>query len=378
MNKVFKVPVNEPLLKGNEKKYLIDCLKTNYISSTGKYVEKFEKKFAKIVNRNYGITVSNGTAALQIAFEALNIKKGSEIILPSFTIISCVLPVIRAGSIPILIDSDPLSWNMKVEDIEKNITNKTKAIIASHIYGLPIDMDPLIYLAKKYNLKIIEDAAEVLGLKYKNRPCGSFGDLSTFSFYANKHITTGEGGMIVTNDKNLAERCKSLRNLCFNNERRFLHYELGWNNRLTNIQSAIGLAQLEKIRFSIKKKRQIGDYYQKELSVLKEYIHLPLKKKSYAKNIYWVFGIVLKKNVKMSLKKLMLLLKKKGIETRNFFWPLHQQPVLKKMGYFKNNKFKNSEYLAQNGLYLPTGISLNLKQQNYVVKVLKNIFINNK
>jgi len=375
MNKIIKVSVNEPLLRGNEKKYLLDCLKTNYISSNGKYVTKFENKFAQEVKRKYAITVSNGTAALQIAFEVLNIKKGSEVILPAFTIISCILPVIRAGLTPILIDADPLTWNMKVEDIEKNITKKTKAIIASHIYGLPIDMDPLIYIAKKYNLKIIEDAAEVLGLKYKNRPCGSFGDLSTFSFYANKHITTGEGGMIVTNDKKLADRCRSLRNLCFNNERRFLHYELGWNQRLTNLQSAIGLAQLEKIKSFIKKKREIGSYYQEELSILKKYIYLPLDKKSYAKNIYWVFGVVLKKNVNMSIKKLMSLLKNKGIETRNFFWPLHQQPVLKKMGYFKNSKFKHSEYLSQNGLYLPTGIALNLKQQNYVIKVLKNIFL---
>ena len=376
MSKIIKVPVNEPLLRGNERKYLIDCIRSNYISSNGKYVNKFETQFAKEVRRDYAITVSNGTAALQIAFESLNIKKGSEVILPAFTIISCILPVIRAGSTPVLIDADPLTWNMKVEDIEKNITKKTKAIIASHIYGLPIDMDPLIYLAKKYKLKIIEDAAEVLGLKYKNRPCGSFGDLSTFSFYANKHITTGEGGMIVTNDKKLADRCRSLRNLCFNNERRFLHYELGWNQRLTNLQSAIGLAQLEKIKSFIKKKRKIGSYYQAELSVLKKYMHLPLEKKSYAKNIYWVFGIVLKKNINMSIKKLMFLLKKKGIETRNFFWPLHQQPILKKMGYFKNSKFKNSEYLSQNGLYLPTGISLNFKQQNYVIKVLKNIFLN--
>ena len=372
----LKVPVNEPLLNGNEKKYLLKCLKSNYISSYGEYVLKFENKFAKQVKRNHAITVSNGTAALQIAFESLNIEKGSEVILPSFTIISCILPVIRCGAIPVLVDADPVTWNMKVEDIEKKINKKTKVIIAPHIYGMPIDMDPLIRIAKKYKLKIIEDAAEVLGLQYKNRPCGSFGDLSIFSFYANKHITTGEGGMIVTNDKKLAERCKSLRNLCFNNKRRFLHFDLGWNYRLTNLQSAIGLAQLEKIKFFIKKKKQIGDFYQKELSILKKYIYLPVKKESYAENIYWVFGIVLKKGVKISIKKLMMLLKKRGIETRNFFWPLHLQPALTKMGYFKKVRLPNSEYLSKNGLYLPTGLSLTLKQQKYVITVLKNIFLN--
>jgi perosamine synthetase len=376
MKKII-VPVNEPLLKGNEKKYLLECLKSNYISSSGKYVAKFENKFSKFVNRKHAVTVSNGTAALQIAFEALDIKKGSEVILPSFTIISCIYPIIRCGAIPVLVDVDPCTWNMNVDEVEKKITKKTKVIIAPHIYGLPIDMDPLIKIAKKYKLKIIEDAAEVLGLTYKNRPCGSFGDISTFSFYANKHVTTGEGGMIATNDRHLLERCKSLRNLFFNNERRFLHYELGWNYRLTNLQSAIGLAQLEKIKSFIKKKRKIGDYYLKELSILNKFLYLPLKEKNYAKNIYWIFGIVLKKNTKITVKKIMFLLKKRGIETRNFFWPLHQQPVLKKMGYFKNNKFKHSEYLAKNGFYLPTGLSLTFNQQKYVIKVLKNILLKN-
>jgi perosamine synthetase len=376
MNKII-VPVNEPLLEGNEKKYLLECLKSNYISSSGKYVTRFENKFSKFVNRKYAVTVSNGTAALQIAFEALDVKKGSEVILPTFTIISCIYPIIRCGAIPVLVDVDPHTWNMNVDDVEKKITKKTKVIIAPHIYGLPIDMDPLIKIAKKYKLKIIEDAAEVLGLTYKNRPCGSFGDISTFSFYANKHITTGEGGMIATNDRRLLERCKSLRNLFFNNKRRFLHYELGWNYRLTNLQSAIGLAQLEKINSFIKKKRKIGDYYLKELSILNKFLYLPLKEKNYAKNIYWIFGIVLKKNIKISVKKIMFLLKKRGIETRNFFWPLHQQPVLKKMGYFKNNKFKHSEYLAKNGFYLPTGLSLTFNQQKYVIKVLKNILLKN-
>ena len=369
----LKIPVNEPSLLGNERKYLIKCIKKGFISSSGEYVRKFEEKFAKRVNRKYAISVSNGTAALQLAFESLGIKKNDEVILPSFTIISCILPVIRCKAKPILIDSDPITWNMDVSKIEENITSKTKLIIAPHIYGLPIDMDPLIKIAKKHHIKIIEDAAEVLGLKYKNRECGSFGEVSTFSFYANKHITTGEGGMIVTNDIKIADKCRSLRNLCFNNKRRFMHYDLGWNYRFTNLQAAVGLAQLEKLNSFILKKRKIGQIYNKNLSSIKSF-DIPLEKTKYAKNIYWVYGILLKKNSTISIEKLIKKLKFYKIETRNFFFPLHKQPVLKKMGYFKRTKLPVSEYLSKNGIYLPSGLSLTLTQQNYVIKSIKKIF----
>jgi len=372
MIKKFKVPVNEPYLLGNEKKYLLQCVKSGFISSSGPFVKKFEEKFAKKINRKYAISVSNGTAALQLAFESLNLKKNDEVILPSFTIISCILPVIRCGATPVLVDSDPVTWNMNVKQVEKKITTKTKAIIVPHIYGLPVDMDPLIKISKKHKLKIIEDAAEVLGLKYKNKPCGKFGDVSTFSFYANKHITTGEGGMIVTDDKKIAEKCRSLRNICFNNQKRFVHHDLGWNYRFTNIQSAIGLAQLEKLNFFIKKKRSIGKIYNNELNKNKIF-NTPLDSTSYAKNIYWVYGLLLKKRSPITLNDLIKKLKRYGIETRNFFWPLHQQPILIKMGYFKNIKLPVSEYLARNGLYLPTGLSLTMKQQKYVISKLKKI-----
>jgi len=368
----LKVKVNEPLISGNEKKYLLKCLSSGYISSGGSFVKEFENKFAKKVNRKYGISVSNGTAAIQLAFESLNLKKGDEVILPSFTIISCILPIIRAGLTPVLVDSDLKTWNMDVNQVEKKITSKTKAIIAPHIYGLPIDMDPLLKIAKKNKIKIIEDAAEVLGLKYKNKECGSFGDVSTFSFYANKHITTGEGGMIVTNSKKIAEKCRSLRNICFNNERRFLHYELGWNYRFTNIQAAIGLAQLEKLNKFIVKKRNIGKIYNEKIPKNKIF-ETPLDKKNYAKNIYWVYGLLVKKKSPISMNSLMKKLKESGIETRNFFWPLHQQPVLKKMGLFKNVKLPVSEYLAKNGLYLPSGLGMTSLKQKYVINKIKKI-----
>ena len=371
-NKI-KVPVNGPLLIGNEKRNILDCLKKNFISSSGTYVSEFEKKFAKFLKKKYAISVSNGTAALQLAIESLNFKKGSEVILPSFTIISCILPLIRCGLKPILIDSDLSSWNMKVEDIEKKINQKTKAIMVVHIYGMPTDMRIILKLAKKYKLKIIEDSAESIGLTFDGRQCGSFGDVSTFSFFANKHITTGEGGMIATDSLKIANRCRSLRNLFFNSERRFKHYELGWNYRLTNLQAAIGVAQLEKIDFFLKKKREMGNYYQKNLSCLSKYVYLPKIEDKFSKNVYWVFGLVLKKDTKISLKKVMEQLRKKGIETRNFFWPLHQQPILKKMGYFKNSKYPNAEFLSKNGFYIPSGLSLSRKDQKYVIKNLINI-----
>ena len=368
----FKVPVNEPYLHGNEKKYLQKCINDGFISSAGPFVKKFESKFAKRLNAKFAISVSNGTTALQLAFEALNIKKKAEVILPAFTIISCILPVIRCGAVPVLVDSDPITWNMDVNKIEDKITSKTKAIIVPHIYGLPVDMDPLLKIAKKYNLKVIEDTAEALGLKYKNKECGSFGDVSTFSFYANKHITTGEGGMIVTNNKKIAERCKSLRNMCFNDKRRFVHYELGWNNRFTNLQSAVGLAQLEKLNKFIKKKRSIGKIYNKELPKIKIF-YTPLSKKSYAQNIYWVYGLVLKKKSKITVNTIMKKLAKEGVETRNFFWPLHQQPILKKMGFFKKKRFPVAEYLSRNGFYLPAGLAITPSQQKFVINKIKKV-----
>ena len=207
------IPVNEPLLNGNEKKYLCECIDTGWISSEGPFVKEFEQKMSATVRRKYGVAVSNGTAALEIAVQALGIGKGDEVIMPTLTIISCAMAVTKLGAVPVLVDSDISDWNMNVGDVEAKITDRTKAIMIVHLYGLPVQMDNILALAKKYNLKVIEDAAEMHGQTYHGKPCGSFGDISTFSFYPNKHITTGEGGMVVTDDEELAERCRLLRNL---------------------------------------------------------------------------------------------------------------------------------------------------------------------
>jgi len=365
------IPVNQPILSGNEKKYLLKCIETGWISSEGPYVSQFESKFSQRVGRKYGVAVSSGSAALEIAIAALDLGKNDEVIMPDFTIISCASSIVRAGAEPVLIDADKDTWNMDVSLIEKKITSKTKAIMVVHIYGLPVDMDHVLRLAKKYSLKVIEDAAEAHGLEYKGRPCGSFGDLSIFSFYPNKLVTTGEGGMVVTNNKDLAERCRSFRNLCFQKKRRFVHHALGWNFRMTNIQAALGLAQLERLEEFIDIKKKIGKRYTELLRDVKG-IQLPLARTEYAENIYWVYGIILK-DKRFATQKIREKLAKVGIETRPFFWPMHLQPVFKKMGLFKNEDFPIAENLAKHGFYLPSGLGLTDEQIRKISSALQKI-----
>lgn len=364
------IPVNVPLFIGNEQKYLRKCIDTGWIGSDGKYVKEFENKLSKFVNRKYSIAVSSGSAALDIAFKALELKKDDEVILPSFTIISCLNPIIKCGAKPIFIDVEPQTWNMNLELIEKNITKKTRVILAVHIYGIPVNMPKLLKLAKKYRLKVIEDASEQIGQTINGSQCGSFGDISTFSFYTNKHITTGEGGMIFTNNKLLKNKCLSLRNLYFDNARRFVHEEIGWNYRMSNLQAAVGLAQFENIKKIVKLKRDVGIYYYKLLKGLKK-IKFQSIETDYAKNIFWVVGIVLKKDG--IIDKIRKDLLKRGIQTRSFFWPLHKQPLLNKYKIKKQKKLKNTEYISKNGFYLPSGLALKKADIKYVCDSLKEI-----
>jgi perosamine synthetase len=367
------IPVNEPLLSGNEKKYLSQCIDTGWISSEGPFVKEFEEKFSQRMGRKFGIAVCNGSAALEAGVLALNIMKGDEVIMPSFTIISCASSIIRAGGTPVLIDSDADTWNMDVNKIREKITKRTKAIMVVHIYGLPVDMNPVLELAKEFNLKIIEDAAEQIGQTYYGKPCGSFGELSTFSFYPNKHITTGEGGMILTDSDELAERCRSLRNLCFKPGRRFVHDELGFNFRMTNLQAALGLAQFERLDEFIKRKKEIGRLYSellKDIGILK----LPTEKKSYAENIYWVFGLVLDDTVKIDAEAAMNALSEKGIGTRSFFYPMNRQPVFIKSGLFKGEHYPVADKLSERGFYIPSGLALRDEQIYKTVEAIKSIF----
>ena len=366
------IPVNEPLLNGNEKKYLNECIDTGWISSEGPFVQRFENEMAEFVGRKHAIAVTNGTAALEMAVTALELKHGDEVIMPSFTIISCAQALVKAGVTPVLIDCEYDTFNMQIQHIESKITPQTKAIMVVHIYGLPVDMDPVLQIAKKYRLKIIEDAAEMHGQTYKGKPCGSFGDISIFSFYPNKHITTGEGGMVLTDDDSLAQRCESLRNLCFNNQKRFIHEELGWNLRMTNLQAAVGVAQLERIDEFVAKKRWIGNTYQNLLSDI-EAITLPVRRKEFAENIYWVFPIVLDDKHPKNANDIMKELGTRGIGTRPFFYPMHLQPVFHKMGLFSDISLPNSAKLYQRGFYIPSGMALTEAQLIEVSEVLHSI-----
>lgn len=364
------IPVNEPLLDGNEKKYLSECIDTGWISSEGPFVKRFEKEFAARMGRKHGIAVCNGTAAIDAAVEALGIGPGDEVILPTFTIISCVLQIVRSGATPVLVDADPMTWNMDVTQIEAKVTPRTKAIMVVHIYGLPVDMDPVLDIAKRHGLKIIEDAAEVIGQSYRGKPCGSFGDISTVSFYPNKHITTGEGGMILTDDDALAEQCRDLRNLCFTPGKRFVHERLGWNLRMTNLQSALGLAQLERLDEFLEQKRWIGRRYT-ELFADFQGLQLPLARTDYAENIYWVYGLVLNDSEEFNAKEAISCLAKLGVGCRPFFYPMHQQPALLQLGLFEEEGYPVAERLYKRGFYVPSGLALTEDQMLRVADALK-------
>lgn len=365
--------MNQPLLDGNEKKYLSECIDTGWISSEGPFVKCFEDTFATRVGRKHGIAVTNGTAAIDAAVDALGIGPGDEVILPTFTIISCVMQIVRSGATPVLVDSCPLTWNMDVGLIEAKITPRTKAIMVVHIYGLPVDLEPVLSLCRRYELKLIEDAAEMIGQTYRGQDCGSFGDISTVSFYPNKHVTTGEGGMILTDDDALAQQCRELRNLCFKAENRFVHERLGWNLRMTNLQAAVGVAQLERLDEFVEKKRLIGRRYNELLSRLRG-VQFPLVRTEYADNIYWVYGLVIDDSNNLDAKEAIRLLATLGVGCRPFFCPIHQQPVLKEMGLFPDEHHPVAERLYARGFYLPSGLALTEEQILKVAKSLDIVF----
>ncbi|HEX8145321.1 MAG TPA: DegT/DnrJ/EryC1/StrS family aminotransferase [Pyrinomonadaceae bacterium] len=359
------IPVNEPLLNGRELEYVSECVRTGWVSSAGKFIEEFEGRWAAYCGRRYGVAVSSGTAALQLSVACIGLEPGDEVIIPSFTIISCALAVIYNECVPVLVDADPSTWCMDVSRVEEKIGPRTRAIMPVHIYGHPVDMDALQELADRHGLLLIEDAAEAQGSEYLTgraterahwRRCGSFGALSAFSFYANKPITTGEGGMILTDDARLAERARSLRNLAFQAERRFYHEELGANFRLTNMQAALGVAQVERIGEIVARKRLIGHEYTRRLSDI-EHLSLPAEE-AWARSIYWMYGIVLGEEREMDAAQFADKLKALGIETRPFFLGMHEQPAFHKRALFPDEHYPVTERLARRGLYLPSGLAL--------------------
>jgi len=374
------IAVNEPLLGERELEYVTECIKTGWISSAGHFIEEFEEKWAAYCGMAHGVAVSNGTTALQVAVGCLDLDPGDEVIMPTFTIISCALAILENGGIPVLVDCDPRTWCMDVLQVEARITPRTRAIMPVHIYGHPVDMDPLISLADKYHLEIVEDAAEVHGAEYLSgrfggdpvwKRCGGMSDISTFSFFANKLITTGEGGMVLTNNAQYAEKARSLRNLCFRSDRRFYHTELGYNFRLTNLQAALGLAQMERFAQIIEKKRWMGAAYTERLKDI-EVLQLPVEE-PWARQVYWMYSVVLDESSGMDAVEFARRLQDMGIQTRPFFLGMHEQPVFHDRGLFLNEHYPVAERIARQGLYLPSGLALTEDQLDEVCKAVHQI-----
>ncbi len=372
------IPVSEPLLAGNELGYLRDCVATGWISSGGKYIERFEQDWAGYCGKRHGVAVANGTAALQIAIDALRLDPGDEIIMPSFTIISCALAAVRAGATPVVVDSDPETYCIDVRQAAAAITARTRAIMPVHIYGHPVDMDPLLDLAEKHGVAIVEDAAQAHGCEYLScrdgqkawRRCGGLGTVSAFSFYANKLVTTGEGGMVLTDSDALAERCRSLRNLCFQ-PRRFYHEEFGYNYRLTNMQAAVGVAQVERMSDILDRKRRIGGLYDALLADVPGIALPPRRERARTNN--WMYSLVLEDEVEMDAFQFATRLKAEGIDTRPFFMGMHEQPALRARGLFEGVRLPVAERLHRRGVLVPSGLALTEKQVETVARAVKAV-----
>lgn len=374
------IPVNEPLLLEEDFQRLENCFRTGWVSSAGAYVEEFEESWARYCGVKHGIAVSNGSTALQVAVEAIGISDGDEVIMPSFTIVSCASAVVRTGGVPVLVDCDPITWCMDVTQVAARITPRTKAIMVVHMYGHPVDMDPIMALAKKHDLKVIEDAAEVHGALYQSgrtngqpvwQKCGGIGHIATFSFFANKLITTGEGGMVITDDPHLAARCRAIRNLCFIPERRFLHKDHGYNYRITNMQAALGVGQVNRIESIVERKRWAAAEYTQRLAEL-DGLQLPTEYE-WARSVYWIYPLVISDDVPMDAVLMAQRLRALGVETRPFFLGMHEQPLFHDLGLFIGERYPVSERIARKGLYIPSGLALTLEQIESVSQAVKQV-----
>jgi len=367
-----KIPVFDFVLGKEEKKLVNDCLNKSLISE-GAYVRKFEKDFSKFVDCKFGIATTSGTTALHLACKTLGIRKDDQVLVSSSTNMASAFSVDYCEAIPIPIDIEKETWQMDVNKIEKKINKKTKAIMVVHLFGQPVDMDPVLKVSKKYNLKIIEDCAEAHGVEYKGKKVGSIGDIGAFSFFANKTFTSGEGGMIVTNFKKLERKARSLKNLSYGKVNRFLHDDIGFNYRLPNISAALALGQFAQRNKIFSQKRRIYERYKKNLKNVKG-VKIPIIKEWTTKYIMWVFNIYLDKNFPITRDQLIKNLALKNIETRNAFVPINKQRVLiRKYGLFKENDCPNANYIMDNGFYLPSGNNIKNEEIDFVCnEIIKN------
>ena len=362
------IPVCEPDLRGKELEYVTDCIKTNWISSAGKYVREFEERFSEHCGAKYGIACTNGTTALHLAMATLGIGPGDEVIIPTFTMIATANAVTYTGATPVLVDSENETWNMDIDKIEEKITDRTKAIMVMHTYGHPVDMDAVLEIADKHGLYVVEDAAEAHGAEYKGKKIGSLGDVACFSFYGNKIITTGEGGMLVTNNEEIARISRNLRDHAFSTERHFWHKYLGFNYRMTNLQAAVGLAQVERFDEMVEIRRRNAQYYNQLLRDI-EGIRTP-PEAPWAKNVYWMYSILIEEEFGHTRDEVRQHLAKHGIETRTFFIPIHVQPI-----YFHkyHERFPVAEELCRRGMYLPSASTLKREEIERVVDCIRSL-----
>lgn len=375
LNYFMNILVSKPLFSGNESKYASRVIESTEISGTfGEFIPKFEREFAEYCGCKYGVATTSGTTALHLAVAALGIERGDEVLVSTFTNMATFFAVLYQGAKPIPIDIEEDTWNLNPALLEAKITPKTKAIIVVHIYGHPVDMDPILEIAKKHNLFVIEDAAEAHGALYKGKKIGgSLSDIACFSFYANKILTTGEGGMITTNNEELAKKAKMLQSLAYGSgdENRFMHRAVGFNYRMTNIQAAIGCAQLENIEKVIEMKRNIARFYQGKLEKIED-IQLPIEKE-YAKNVYWMYHLVLRGKWEGKRVQVMEELQKRGVQTREAFMPANMQKIFIEQGLMKFEMCPVANKVGENGFYIPSGPQISEEELDYVTKQLNEV-----
>jgi perosamine synthetase len=364
------IPVCEPTLNGNEAEYVLDCIESNWISSAGKYIPRFEEAFAEACGTRYGVACVNGTVALHLALATLGIGPGDEVILPTFTMIATINAVTYTGATPVLVDSEPVTWNMDLNQVADKITSRTRVVMPVHTYGHPVDMDPLLEMAERHGLYVIEDAAEAHGAEYKGRRAGSLGHAGCFSFYANKVITTGEGGMITTDDPDISRLASNLRDHAFSEERHFWHKYLGFNYRMTNLQAAVGLAQTEQMESFIQARRANAARYTAALQSIPGIVTPP--EADWAKSVFWMYSILVEDEFGMTRDQLRAYLAEHGIETRTFFIPMHLQPIYYQA--FKGQSYPVSEMLCQRGFYLPSASSLTSREIDYVTGLVRHAY----